>query len=107
VGKVIGKGAFGKVNLAIHKLSGKFVALKSINKQLMNEEVTKRKIFHEFNIMRITAHTNIVKLLEQFDTPHHTVFVTEVCGGGDLLSYVRKRRRLKEDVACHLFGQLI
>ena len=107
VGKVIGKGAFGKVNLAIHKLSGKFVALKSINKQLMNEEVTKRKIFHEFNIMRITAHANIVKLLEQFDTPHHTVFVTEVCGGGDLLSYVRKRRRLREDVACHLFGQLI
>ena len=29
----------------------------------MNEEVTKRKIFHEFNIMRIAAHTNIVKLL--------------------------------------------
>ena len=32
VGKVIGKGAFGKVNLAIHRLTGKFVALKSIAK---------------------------------------------------------------------------
>lgn len=32
IGKVMGKGAFGKVNLAIHRLSGKFVALKSINK---------------------------------------------------------------------------
>jgi serine/threonine protein kinase len=35
IGKVMGKGAFGKVNLAIHRLSNKFVALKSINKSAM------------------------------------------------------------------------
>jgi len=44
IGKVMGKGAFGKVNLAIHRLSGKFVALKSINKQFMTEESSKRKV---------------------------------------------------------------
>lgn len=38
IGKVMGKGAFGKVNLAIHRLAGKFVALKSINKQFMSQE---------------------------------------------------------------------
>jgi len=32
VGKVLGKGAFGKVNLALHKLTKKFLAIKSINK---------------------------------------------------------------------------
>jgi serine/threonine protein kinase len=37
IGKVIGKGAFGKVNLAIHRLTGKFVALKSINKSYMSD----------------------------------------------------------------------
>ena len=31
----------------------------------------------------------------------------EVCGGGDLLTYVRRRRKLKEDVARHLFQQII
>jgi serine/threonine protein kinase len=31
----------------------------------------------------------------------------EVCGGGDLLTYVRRRRKLKEDVARHLFKQII
>lgn len=31
----------------------------------------------------------------------------EVCGGGDLLTYVRRRRKLKEDVAAHLFKQII
>jgi hypothetical protein len=27
----------------------------------------------------------------------------EVCGAGDLLTYVRRRRKLKEDVAKNLF----
>jgi hypothetical protein len=27
----------------------------------------------------------------------------EVCGAGDLLTYVRRRRKLKEDVAKQLF----
>ena len=31
-GKLLGRGAFGKVNLALHKLSRKIVAVKSINK---------------------------------------------------------------------------
>ena len=31
----------------------------------------------------------------------------ELCAGGDLLNYVRKRRQLKEDVAKSVFKQLI
>jgi len=27
----------------------------------------------------------------------------ELCAGGDLLNYVRKRRKLKEDLAKHIF----
>jgi serine/threonine protein kinase len=44
IGKVIGKGAFGKVNLAIHRLTGKFVALKSINKTFMKDESSLKKV---------------------------------------------------------------
>jgi len=40
----MGKGAFGKVNLAIHRFSNKFVALKSINKEFMVEEASKKKV---------------------------------------------------------------
>ena len=32
IGKILGKGAFGKVNLAIHRLAARLVAMKSINK---------------------------------------------------------------------------
>lgn len=68
IGKVMGKGAFGKVNLAIHRLSGKFVALKSINKQFMTEEASKRKVMQEFNILRRTRQGNVVRLYESFET---------------------------------------
>lgn len=64
----MGKGAFGKVNLAVHRLSSKFVALKSINKQFMNEEETRKKVMQEFNILRRTCHKNVVRLYENFET---------------------------------------
>lgn len=35
VGKILGRGAFGKVNLALHKLARKLVALKSLTKILL------------------------------------------------------------------------
>jgi serine/threonine protein kinase len=31
----------------------------------------------------------------------------ELCGGGDLLTYVRRRRRIKEEVAAQLFSQIV
>jgi serine/threonine protein kinase len=37
VGKMLGRGAFGKVNLAMHKLVRKLVALKSLNKEILND----------------------------------------------------------------------
>ena len=33
--ELIGKGAFGKVTLAIHKLTGRYVAIKAIDKTHM------------------------------------------------------------------------
>jgi serine/threonine protein kinase len=37
-GKMLGRGAFGKVCLGMHKVSRKLVAIKSINKEYLSEE---------------------------------------------------------------------
>ena len=43
--KQIGKGAFGKVTLGIHKLSGKYVAIKSFDKEYMKDSFSRKKVF--------------------------------------------------------------
>lgn len=43
--KLIGKGAFGKVTLGVQKLTGKYVAIKTIDKSYMKDEYSKRKVF--------------------------------------------------------------
>ncbi len=42
-----------------------------------------------------------------FETDKHLLYVEEFCGGGDLLTYVRKRRRLKEPVAKRVMRQIL
>lgn len=52
IGKMLGKGAFGRVNLAIHRLCNQLVAVKSINKQFLSEdESSKRKVMQEVLIL--------------------------------------------------------
>ena len=43
--KLVGQGAFGKVTLGIHKLTGKYVAIKTIAKSDMKNEFSRRKVF--------------------------------------------------------------
>ena len=52
-------------------------------------------------------HKSVVKLFETFETEKHYLFIMELCAGGDLLSYVRKRRKVNEKVAKYLFKQII
>jgi 5'-AMP-activated protein kinase, catalytic alpha subunit len=99
IGKVLGQGAFGKVNLAMHKLCNGLVAIKSINKYLLKEESSKKKVMQEVYILSKIRHPCVISLYETFETKKHILFVIELCAGGDLLNYVRKRRKLNEDVA--------
>jgi len=48
-----------------------------------------------------------VRLYESFEIDSHIVYVMEVCGGGDLLTFVRRRRKLNEDQAKFIFRQII
>lgn len=53
----------------------------------------------ELLILQQIRHQNIVKLFDSFETAKHVAFVMELCGGGDILNYVRKRKKLSEPIA--------
>ncbi len=106
IGRVLGKGAFGKVNLCVHKLSEKLVAIKSLHKHFLESEHNNSKLQNEIAIMRMLRHRNVIRLYETFSTESYLLMVLELCSGGDLLTYVRKRRKLTEPVAKMAFKQV-
>lgn len=105
--KCIGKGAFGKVTLGIHKLTGKYVAIKTIDKSLIQDEFSKRKVFQEVYILKKIRHSNIIRLLEVFESNKHYLMVMEFAGGGDLLHFIKRRGRMEESDAKFIFKQIV
>ena len=108
-GRLIGQGAFGKVNLGLNVLTGRVVAIKSFNKKNLdspnNENM--KKIIYETNLMRKLNHPNITKILEMFEDEKYILIIMEYINGGNLFSFVKKRRKLNEKISKFLFKQII
>jgi serine/threonine protein kinase len=64
-------------------------------------------VFQEVAILKKTRHVNICRLLDHFETKKHIIFVMELCSGGDLLNYVRKRRKLNDEQTKFIFKQIL
>ena len=106
-GRMIGKGAFGKVNLGLNILTGRVVAIKSFNKDNIKNELSKKKILYETNLMRKLRHPSITKILETFESEKYIFIIMEYISGGNLQSFVKKRRKLSEKTAKIFFKQII
>ena len=101
--KLIGKGAFGKVTLGIHLLTGKYVAIKTIEKSFMNDEFSKKKVFQEVYLLKKIKHSNVIRLLEVFESEKHMLIVMEYAGGGDLLRLIKRKGKLDEGDTKYIF----
>ena len=106
IGRILGRGAFGKVNLALHILSGYLVAMKSFNKNKKNFPM--RKIKNEVKIMqKHRYHKGIIKLLEAFENEKYYFIIMENIIGGNLFNAINKMGKLPESLARNIFKQLI
>jgi serine/threonine protein kinase len=69
-GDVIGRGKFGAVKTAVHKKTGKKVAIKILKKKEMNiREIEMQK--NEIEILKVCQHPNIIRLLDIFENQDH------------------------------------
>ena len=110
IGKLIGQGGFAKVNLGLNVLTGRVVAIKSFNKNIKTKigiNMDMVKVLYEINLMKKLNHQNITKILETFEDDQFYFIIMEYINGGNLFSYVKKRRKLSEKVAKFLFRQII
>ena len=65
------------------------------------------KIQYETELMKRFNHKNITKILEVFNDEEYMLIIMEYINGGNLFSFVKKRRKLSEKMAKFLFRQII
>ena len=79
------------VRSAVHKKTGKTVAVKIMSKKemtLQDIELQKREI----EILKMCQHPYIIRLLDIFENQDYIYIVMENLTGGDLFTYLEKRK---------------
>lgn len=108
LGIEIGSGAFGKVVLGTHILTGETVAIKILDKLILSQTPEDYELVHqEIAILKIVKHKNIAQLYEIMETPQNIYIIMEYCEGKDLMDYILLKTRLGELESLKLFQQLI
>jgi PAS domain S-box-containing protein len=104
IGEFIAAGNYGKVKKAHRIDTGEEVAVKIINKKLMNEEEGGRAL-REIDILRRLDHPNIIRFHEMVDTCDRLyLFMEYMEGGHTLKKYIEKG--LSEQESKELFRQI-
>lgn len=85
---VLGKGSFAHVVLARRISTGKYYAMKVVNKQGLLENKRERDVFTERNVLSRATHPYLLKLHYTFQSEHKLFFVMDYMPGGDLDKYL-------------------
>ncbi|XP_072328865.1 NUAK family SNF1-like kinase 1 isoform X1 [Scyliorhinus torazame] len=105
--QTLGSGAYGKVKKAQETATGRTVAIKSVRKDKVQEELDRIHIQREMEIMASLNHPNIIRIYEVFENKDKIVIVMDYCSNGELYDYVNERHRLSENEARKAFRQIV
>jgi serine/threonine protein kinase len=81
--------------------------MKSLPIQYLSTKANKDKLHNEIEILRMLKHGNVIRLYETFKAKNLLIIVLELCSGGDLLDYIKKRKTIAEPVAKVAFKQIL
>ena len=107
IGDTLGKGTFGKVKLATHKITKEKVAIKFIEKAKLIKTIDKQRINREIKILKNTFHYNIIKIYQVIETKDYICIITEYAEGGELFKYILEKKHLSEEESRNIFQQII
>ncbi|CAD8199164.1 unnamed protein product [Paramecium octaurelia] len=85
--KMIGKGTFASVYLAVRNVNGVQYAVKAFSKQYINQQFRGREgLENEIRVMRRLKQKNILHLHEVHETQHSIYFILDLLEGGELFN---------------------
>ncbi len=90
----VGKGTFARVYRAVHKDTGKVVALKVLRKKQSEKQSDRDRFMREGEIGLKFRHPNIVPVYETFSKGRVHFFAMEFVEGQSLLEFLKLRRKI-------------
>lgn len=106
--KPLGSGAYGEVWLCTHLTTGEVRAVKILLKEGMPiEEIEKKTVFEEVEILKKLDHPNILKVFEYFEDSLRYYIVMEFCRNGDVFGKLEKVGHFSENLAAAVVRQLL
>ncbi|KAK1292710.1 SNF1-related protein kinase catalytic subunit alpha KIN10 [Acorus calamus] len=106
LGKPLGYGTFAKVKLGRHVTTGKKVAIKILNTQML-DDVAIQRVQREIKILKSFSHPHIMRFYDVIERPSKIYIVMEYVNAGELFYYIVEKGRLDEDETRHFFQQII
>lgn len=105
---LLGKGGFACVYRAKCKTNGLEVAIKMIDKKVMQAAGMISRVRNEVEIHSRLKHPSILELYNYFEDANYVYLVLEMCQNGELNRYLKTtRKRLTEAEARRIFGQAV
>jgi calcium-dependent protein kinase len=106
----LGKGSYGSVYLATHRVTGDERAVKVMNVDRITSYYL-RKLHTEIAILKSLDHPNIIKLQDVFFGKRSVYIVTDLCRGGELFELLNSGKNqgfvFREDRASKLMRDML
>ncbi len=99
---IIGAGSFARVYRAVHKTTGKVVAIKALRKRYREDAQQTEQFLREGQMGSTLRHPNIVPIYEVHDERRQPFLVLEFIEGRSLREFVKFRKKLEPIEALRL-----
>jgi eukaryotic-like serine/threonine-protein kinase len=108
LGELLGQGTFSEVYKAIHKQTGRSVALKILQPEVANQDDIIQKFIREIDNTKVLDHPHIVRLLDFRYHQGSFFYTTEYCEAGSLYGLMAQLGgKLPLDLAKMVMHQLL
>lgn len=104
--KLIGKGAFGKVYLTMHRKTGKIYAMKCIRKDVVIDQDFFESLKLEKDILYNVEHPFIVSMDFVFQNDFRIYFIMDFIKGGELYRHLSRMKRFSEEETRFMIAQI-
>ena len=99
IGKVIGRGAYATVKICKNKITQEKFAMKIYEKKILSDNIKKKCIAREIEILKKLNHPNIVKLYDTIISDKNILLIQELVNGISLRDFYNKEIRNQKNIS--------